>query len=245
MAYLVLTLDYAVLAESSEIDNFIHGDHNLSKELDATLEEGTLEEQIHLINPIELSRLFEVAQQQCDGIIILADHWDPTILETLASNLMLSPTAAEKTRSCYFHNILTDQALFFPHLTTDDIYHLPANIRLEKIIAHYQLEDRGFVALEYFDANQQGLRAMPNVHVIEANTDLADNAFYQQTIDTLKEAQRREKTASIPNKTSKAATMPTLFAASAHINAKANLLKRALETQDDEHAPAPRYQRLY
>lgn len=184
MAYLIIDLDLTLIcAQGAEqlLDRRAHTLHPAPAI-------------VSIINPVEASDIIENACTEHDGIIILtAGCWSEIyIKQLLKQQLNVSPATQEKIDKCLFLNPVNTM-LDFIGLSLEEV------AKLRKIDRYYRmlvknpdLKSKHCVFLDDDEIHIESFASEPRVTAIRATTDTPTKAFYQETINAMARAKRRE-----------------------------------------------------
>lgn len=206
MPFLILDLDLTVYALKNELQFLDTKTHPYQ----ASVLKGKFvsrakdtHQDLYMINPDKLTKLLETS---ClDGLIILTSGlWDEERSKSiLLRNLNLSPTVQKKVNNCIFlapHNTQHH----FPDKSIKEIQHIQKILRFKKLLEekkelrrkHFVYLDDNLSHIASFDGESR-VTAIPATTRVDQITyayksNLRLDAFYQQAIEALHQAQSKE-----------------------------------------------------
>lgn len=199
MAYLIVDLDLTLICAQHDecvLDKSVHTlyPENIIAEMDIEINGQKLAFPISIINPMESSSLIEAACMDYDGIIFLtAGCWsEHSIKGILKDHLNISESAQAKLDEGYYLNTV-NTGNDFAGLSRQEISQLVKSERFRRFLLRTpELKDKHFVVLDDSIDHTNSFSGDERVTAILATTNQSSKAFYQETINALARAKRRE-----------------------------------------------------
>lgn len=199
VAYLIVDLDLTLICSEPDevvLDRSVHTLYpaNIIAEMDVAVNGQRLAFPISIINPVETSDLIETACTEYDGIIFLtAGCWsEHSIKAILKDNLNVSESTQAKIDQGYYLNPINTQGDFFG-LNWQEIAQLVKRERFRRFCLRTpELKDKHFVALDDSTDHVDSFNAHERVRAVLATTNQSSKAFYQEAVNALARAKRKE-----------------------------------------------------